>query len=68
MGRKRKQLIDFKPLKSVKYQKELHHTCTNPIICREYSQPCNSCEGCRHYKLREVDVVENKIRYDINWF
>lgn len=66
MGRKRK-LIDFEPLKSVTYHKEMHHTCTNPIICKDHTSPSELCSECRHYKLQEVDVADDKIRFNIDW-
>ena len=67
MGRKIKR-IDFKPLVSVKTYKELHHTCKNSKICTKQIQPGEYCAECEHYLLREVDVAENPIRHDIDWW
>lgn len=66
MGRMKK-LIDFKPLKSVKYHKERHHICMNTAICKRVISPSEVCEGCKHYQYREVDVADNPIRHSLDW-
>lgn len=67
MGRTKK-LIDFKRLKSVTYHKELHHACMNTAICKRVISPSENCEGCRFYQYREVEVADNPIRHDIDWW
>ena len=68
MGRTKK-LIDFKPLKSVTYHKELHHTCLNPAICKLRISPSRACRNCKFYKNQAVEVADNPIRHDIrDWY
>ena len=66
MGRTKK-LTDFKPLKSITYHQELHHTCMNTQICKKQISPSEQCEGCNFYKFQKVDVADNPIRHSIDW-
>ena len=67
MGRRKKN-VEEKPLKSIKYHKEQHHTCTNAQICNKVKNPCELCKGCKYYNFRVVDVADNPIRHNIDWW
>ena len=49
------------------YIKELHHTCNNMQICKEKINPNETCEGCKYYKLLEVDVALVPQRDEVDW-
>ena len=64
---KKKKLYTPKCLENIEYKKELHHMCLNSQICKTQIQPCDECAGCKFYKLEEVEVADNPIRFNIDW-
>lgn len=55
------------PIIETKFIKELHHTCVNPRICTEHTQPNENCKNCKYYKLLEVDVALEPTRDEVDW-
>lgn len=53
------------PIVETKFIKELHHTCSNPQICRKHFQPNENCKDCTYYDLKEVDVALKPMRSNV---